>query len=229
MLNLNDYLSVSVLFNSYHLTRCVKFNHYISAGLIFILLAQCSTNKQEPLTPVIKLNITPELLPLAAEPDATRHPALCGLWMNSIFMYSRALRFHNDGTFSFYDRGCTGKEYTEGRWEQIGNEVALTSFDKYKQEQQPFVVTESKPVEITETKPAGITRHKKKTRKGGLIVPDINITYEFINPVFISSAKISDTSNYYFDHERFIYDGRNLYELGKDGTRNKYIATSDKP
>jgi len=205
----------------------VEFKHYILAGLIFILLVRCSTNEHEPPAPEVKLNVTPQLLPLATEPDATRHPSLCGLWTYSFPFYSSQLIFRNDGTFSYHNQGCTGQGYTEGRWAQIGNEIVLTSFDKYKQEQQPVVVTEIKPVEIAETEPAGITRHKKKKRKGGLIVPDI--TFEFAKINYTSSIQWPDTSNIYFDHVRFIYDGSNLYEMEKDGTQKKYIATSDKP
>jgi hypothetical protein len=203
----------------------VKFKHYILPGLIFIVLVQCGTNEPERQTPQVKLTITPELLPLKTEQNATRHPSLCGLWTYGIFMYSRTLKLYNDGTFSFFDQGCLGKGYSEGKWSQIDNEVILTSFDKYKQEQKPVEVTESKPVEITEAKPVK-TIHKKKKPKSGLIAPDFTLDFtNLASPV--SSFKMPDSTNIYFDHAMFIYDGRNLYEFGKDGTQTKYIATSD--
>ena len=66
---------------------------------------------------------------LIADTNLTRY---AGVWSaTGIFMYSARLEINKDGTFSFFDRGCITKHYTEGNCYFSGSSAYLKSNESY--------------------------------------------------------------------------------------------------
>ncbi|WP_153801113.1 hypothetical protein [Foetidibacter luteolus] len=65
-------------------------------------------------------------------PSVTRPLSLQGVWEFSVPFYGRELTVKENGKFTYYDRGCMAQSYSEGNWEKSGNDLLLTSLEKYR-------------------------------------------------------------------------------------------------
>jgi len=79
-----------------------------------------------------------------------QHPiAYEGEWEYQIPFYYRNLTLRKDSSFTYYDRGCTGSCFTEGRWSFQYEAIVLNSDKKYQETSLPVIETIQEPAPIS--------------------------------------------------------------------------------
>jgi len=69
-----------------------------------------------------------------------RAESIYGEWscLSRTMFFSASIIIYKDGTFKYFDQGCTRKCYTEGKWINQGRFQIFTSYDKYRVEPSPL-------------------------------------------------------------------------------------------
>jgi hypothetical protein len=156
------------------------------------LLSQCSDKKE--------IGFTSESLLTS---QSSSRSQVIGDWKAiGTFMYSAKLTFKQNGTFEFFDRGCTGHSFTKGHW--INNEETffLTSLEEYRDPTPPSANV--------------ITFDSLKKENLSLLTFDSS----FMKRTKPSSFNPSDTTDIYFENVVYKLEGDTLYRIDKTGLRS---------
>ena len=173
----------------------VTLQNFISASVGLFLLTQCNTKHDsnsgtQILSPSTKTQI--------------ENP-LTGEWkyINSIWYFSE-LTLQENGTFEFHDQGCYGQKFSRGQWTNNNGIIELTSFDTFKQKEQP----ETKKLnEVADQK-----KTKRKLKKG-------EVEYTFVKVKVVPPPVMpgpNDTVRFYLYKVQLQLRNDTLYCVGSD-------------
>lgn len=99
---------------------------FILTFFALFLLVQCNVN-----------NNSKESKPASPLVPTKANNYFAGEWKyNNTIWYTSELLLNNNGTFTFHDQGCYGKQFTQGNWTAADDLVVLTSFERFKQNEQ---------------------------------------------------------------------------------------------
>ena len=178
----------------------LKPRYFVAIILSSFCLMQCADRQNDIPVPQTTFNLKPPARPISV--------SLFGKWTYSFAFYYSELTIKEDGTFKFYDEGCTGSEYTEGKWAYNGKTILLTSFEKYASGKAP------EPVQISP--PAKTSKSKRKIRPGKLVY---TLDTSFFSRSYPPLPTPGDITKVYFDKVQLVYVGNTLCELDKNGEK----------
>lgn len=135
--------------------------------------------------------------------------SILGTWVYSFPFYDAVLNIKSDGTFSWFDWGCTGKTYSEGNWQLNGNIVSLQSYEKYNY-QQSGIINQSVLTTIVNSSVSKKSAKIKRNSNSEIIFSDIH--------------ELPDTLNAYFNKQMYSFEGDTLFSLPKyDGNNARFV------
>ena len=102
---------------------------YTAAFLYMFLFAQCNSRQEEPVVSNPGFDFR---LPLVPVSPYIKPVSVYGEWGYSIPFYTCNLSIKKDGTFSYNSQSCMHYQFCEGTWVRSGQDLILTSFEKYK-------------------------------------------------------------------------------------------------
>ena len=178
----------------------LKPGYFIPIILGSFCLMQCADRQNDIPLPQTTFNLKlPARLPSVS---------LLGKWTYSFPFYYSELTINGDGTFKFYDEGCTRNDYTEGKWAYNGKTISLTSSKEY------AIDTAPEPVQISP--PVKKSKSTRKIRPGKLVY---TFDTSFLNRPHPPLPGPGDTAKIYFDKVQLVYLGNSLFQLDKNGER----------
>jgi hypothetical protein len=176
--------------------------------LFRVVFLQCS----QPEKPVENIR--------SDSPELISPNPLFATWEYSFPFYSSELIIDSNGTFKFYNGSCLGKGYSEGTWIRIGQELVLTSYDRYK---KPRTVPTSTVVYTPVQNKKAKTKQIKSSKD-----PFTFDMSEYSSEYSITTGYWPDTANLYFDHSRYRIGENVLVELDEEGRETKRVYNNGK-
>jgi hypothetical protein len=180
--------------------------HIILSIVLFFLLAQCSNKKSNNDVPGNDLPVA-----VATNTTTDKPTGLTGEWeYNNTIWYNARLSLKQDGHFTYYDRGCLGRVFTEGTWIAGKGNVFLTSYSSYKPAQSADTAIET-AIDTT------VKKHN---------IGKAKYAYSFVG--FKASPQIhipgpNDTTRVYFDNVQLQFLRDSLYCTGNNTTISGHV------